>query len=127
MSLTTRVRALERVVKPPGACDGCGYAFMAPVRTRLTFAERRTTGWWVCNDVVPANQIAKVTLVRLAAVTHGFDQNQRYLELASNVAGFMTLSVTAPPKGQPVPRAAPSCGRRRVPTALIYAPPYEKS
>ncbi len=44
----------------------------------------------------PAPQIDKVTLVRLAAVTHGFDQNQRYVELAKQLASPDTLTVTSP-------------------------------
>ena len=44
MSLTTRVRALERVVKPPGRCEACGYEYLAPLQTRLTFAEPPVDG-----------------------------------------------------------------------------------
>jgi ribosomal protein L37AE/L43A len=39
---------LERVVKPPNACDACGYEYMAPVRTRLTFAEAPNDGPDAC-------------------------------------------------------------------------------
>ncbi len=52
---------------------------------------------------VPAQQIDKVTLVALAADTHGFDQNQRYLELIHTVVDSNTLSVTAPPDGSWAP------------------------
>jgi hypothetical protein len=47
---------------------------------------------------IPPESIAKVTLVRLAAVTHWFDQNQRYLSLDFfvNPRVPLTLSVTAP-------------------------------
>jgi hypothetical protein len=47
-------------------------------------------------------RIAKVTLVRLGAPTHGFDENQRYVELAfTPVAG--ALDVTAPTSPNIVP------------------------
>ncbi len=38
MNLNRRVRALERVRKPPGCCEACGLAFDAPMQFRLTFA-----------------------------------------------------------------------------------------
>ncbi len=39
MTLTSRVRALERIVSPPGRCEGCGFDIGAPVKIRLTFAK----------------------------------------------------------------------------------------
>ena len=45
---------------------------------------------------VPANQIARVALVRFGAVTHGFDQNQRYVPLAFTVVNSTTLRATTP-------------------------------
>jgi galactose oxidase len=49
-----------------------------------------------------AGQVVRVTLVRLGSVTHGFDQNQRFLELPlQRTAGG--LSVTAPGSGNLAP------------------------
>lgn len=46
---------------------------------------------------VAADQIAKVSLVRLAAVTHGFDQNQRYVPLNNfAMVDAVTLRVPVP-------------------------------
>lgn len=45
---------------------------------------------------VPSSDIEKVTLLRLPSVTHGFDQNQRYLELDFVTSGPAYLNVTAP-------------------------------
>ncbi len=46
---------------------------------------------------VPANQISKVSLVRLAAVTHGFDQNLRYVPLNDfTLINSVTLRVPLP-------------------------------
>ena len=45
---------------------------------------------------VSPDGVRMVTLVRLAAVTHGFDQNQRFVELDFDVLDFETLNVTAP-------------------------------
>lgn len=50
---------------------------------------------------VPRNEIEKVTFVRLGAVTHRFDQNQRYLSLAvqTDPAQEFGLIVEAPVNG----------------------------
>jgi hypothetical protein len=49
-----------------------------------------------------APQIVRATLVRLGSVTHGFDQNQRFVELSlQRAAGG--LMVTAPPSGRLAP------------------------
>ncbi len=45
---------------------------------------------------VTAQQIGQVTLVRLASVTHSFDQNQRFVRLQFSVDDTFQLSVTAP-------------------------------
>ena len=51
----------------------------------------------VANSPVPVGQIDKVTLVRLTAVTHSFDQDQRFQSLAHvPIGGTDTLDVTAP-------------------------------
>ena len=56
---------------------------------------------------VSVGGINKVTLVRLAAVTHDFDQNQRFLSLPFQVAtteeGDSHLAVTAPADGNQAP------------------------
>ena len=39
MKLTSRVRALERIVSPPDRCEGCGFDIGAPVKMRITFAK----------------------------------------------------------------------------------------
>lgn len=49
-----------------------------------------------------AGRVVRATLVRLASVTHGFDQNQRFLELPlTRVAGG--LGLTAPASGNLAP------------------------
>ena len=49
-----------------------------------------------------AGRVVRATLVRLASVTHGFDQNQRFLELPlARVAGG--LGLTAPANGNLAP------------------------
>lgn len=50
----------------------------------------------VLPPVVPAGQIAKVSLVRLAADTHGFDQDQRCVPLSFTVVNSVTLRVATP-------------------------------
>lgn len=40
--------------------------------------------------------IGTVSLLRLAAVTHNFDQNQRYVPLTSTMAAENALAVDAP-------------------------------
>ncbi len=47
-----------------------------------------------------APRVTRVTLVRLGSVTHGFDQNQRFLELGfRRAAGGLTVS--APVEAEP--------------------------
>lgn len=55
-------------------------------------------------DVNPASDIAQVVLLRLPSVTHGFDQDERRVTLASqpNAAGT-GLTVTAPADGKACP------------------------
>jgi galactose oxidase len=49
-----------------------------------------------------AGQVLRATLVRLGSVTHGFDQNQRLVELpVQRTAGGLTL--TAPSSGRLAP------------------------
>ena len=49
-----------------------------------------------------AHRVVRATLVRLGSVTHGFDQNQRFLELSfQRAAGGLT--VTAPASGRLAP------------------------
>jgi hypothetical protein len=52
---------------------------------------------------VPASEIAKVVLIRLPSVTHGFDQDQRRVVLQSQVSGTRMLLVTAPADGKECP------------------------
>ena len=47
--------------------------------------------------------IEKVTLVRLAAVTHSFDQNQRFVPLEFEQVTDTKLRVTAPANGNIAP------------------------
>jgi galactose oxidase-like protein len=49
-----------------------------------------------------AGSIAKVSLIRLGAVTHAFDQNQRYLRLAFTADGT-GLTMTAPASSNRAP------------------------
>ena len=49
-----------------------------------------------------AGSIARVTLVRLGSVTHGFDENQRFISLAFQPQGA-GLSVSAPANGNLAP------------------------
>ena len=52
----------------------------------------------------PGNlDIAKVCLIRLAAVTHSFDQDQRYVPLAYGASNGGPLTVTAPASGKIAP------------------------
>jgi ribosomal protein L37AE/L43A len=44
MRLDRRVRALERVRKPPGCCEACGFDFGAPLQMKLTFDEGTDAG-----------------------------------------------------------------------------------
>jgi Domain of unknown function (DUF1929) len=64
--------------------------------TQLTYATTFTVG------TASAAQIGKVLLVRLAAVTHAFDMNQRGLVL-SFTAGTNSLTVTAPANNRLAP------------------------
>jgi len=54
----------------------------------------------VVNDVSPDMPIGRVVLTRPASVTHGFDTDQRYIELpyttVSSVGNRVELSVTSP-------------------------------
>jgi hypothetical protein len=52
---------------------------------------------------VAAGHIGQVSLIRLAAVTHSFDQNQRFVPLAFSVVDSTTLRVIAPSPGPPPP------------------------
>ena len=47
--------------------------------------------------------IGTVSLPRLAAVTHSFDQNQRYVPLDFEVIDAATLEVQAPANGHEAP------------------------
>jgi hypothetical protein len=49
-----------------------------------------------------AGQIVRMTLVRLGSVTHGFDQNQRFLELSFRRAAG-GLMITAPARSDLAP------------------------
>ncbi|MGH7500074.1 MAG: galactose oxidase early set domain-containing protein, partial [Gemmatimonadales bacterium] len=49
-----------------------------------------------------ASSIGKISLIRLGAVTHAFDMNQRYRTLAFTLSGT-TLTVTAPTKKNRTP------------------------
>jgi hypothetical protein len=49
------------------------------------------------------DQIKRVTWVRLASVTHAYDQNQRFNNLDYKKSDAMTLEVTAPPSGNHAP------------------------
>ena len=49
------------------------------------------------------NSIAEVVLMRPGAVTHGFNQNQRYVGCAITGATATTVSATAPPDGNVSP------------------------
>jgi hypothetical protein len=53
-------------------------------------------------DSADAGSIGSVALIRDAAATHAFDQNQRYVPLTFS-AGTGVLSVTAPPNGGVAP------------------------
>ncbi len=55
------------------------------------------------NSPVPAGQIAKVTLLRLASVTHGVDMDQRFVLLAPPVVSGNNLNVVAPANGNLAP------------------------
>ncbi len=48
MSLTRRVRALERVVNPSNCCEGCGFEPAAPIKLSLSFAEAPVDGPDAC-------------------------------------------------------------------------------
>jgi hypothetical protein len=50
-----------------------------------------------------AADIAKITWIRLSAVTHSFNQNQRLNYLSFTATGATTLSVTAPPRAELAP------------------------
>ena len=54
---------------------------------------------------VSRNEIEKVTLVRLGATTHGFDQNQRYMSLPVqiDISRPNALVVEAPANGTYAP------------------------
>ncbi|MCS7194721.1 MAG: DUF1929 domain-containing protein [Meiothermus sp.] len=75
-----------------------GLEGLAPETDYPTLAyNQRFTVRWAHPD--PARSIQKVTFVALGAPTHGFDQNQRYLELDFQQNGY-TLTVRAPYDGQ---------------------------
>ncbi len=50
MSLTRRVRALERAVNPSNCCEACGYDRTAPAQPKLSFAEPPVDGPGVCPE-----------------------------------------------------------------------------
>ncbi|HZM00886.1 MAG TPA: galactose oxidase early set domain-containing protein [Planctomycetota bacterium] len=54
-----------------------------------------------------ANSVQRVVLIRSGSTTHGFDMNQRYVELAfgvqSGTSPYFTLNVTAPRDGYVAP------------------------
>ena len=52
---------------------------------------------------VESTEIGKVSLVRLAAVTHGFDQNQRYVPLTFEVIDDYSIEPTAPVNANDAP------------------------
>lgn len=48
LNLKRRLHALERVGKPTGCCEACGYAVDAPMHFRLTLAAPPDDGPDVC-------------------------------------------------------------------------------
>ena len=52
---------------------------------------------------VRANEVSEVVLVKLGAVTHGFNQDQRRVKLTATVTNDLTLNVTAPADSKVAP------------------------
>jgi hypothetical protein len=78
------------------------YLFRGPRPLIVSAPERVTYGEEFFVATPHAPQVVRATLVRLGSVTHGFDQNQRFLELSlQRAAGGLT--VTAPAAGALAP------------------------
>jgi galactose oxidase len=58
----------------------------------VTYGQNFTVGV----GTVRANEVSDVVLVKLGAVTHGFNQDQRRIRLTATTASDLTLSVSAP-------------------------------
>ncbi len=89
-------REKAQIYKPP-------YLFKGP-RPTITAAPSvaPTVRLLMSSTNRPATDIVSVALMRPAAVTHAFDQNQRYVPLAFSRSGS-TLSATAPLNGNIAP------------------------
>jgi Concanavalin A-like lectin/glucanases superfamily/Galactose oxidase-like, Early set domain/Glyoxal oxidase N-terminus/Purple acid Phosphatase, N-terminal domain len=93
----------------PGQTDFLNAEFFSPPYLfkgpRPTISTAPTTATYATNFNVAtpdAASIARVTLIRLGSVTHGFDENQRFLELAfQSNAG--SLTVTGPANANVAP------------------------
>ncbi|MER3466244.1 MAG: hypothetical protein C4340_03575, partial [Armatimonadota bacterium] len=57
----------------------------------------------VSATVASGRTVVEMCLISLACVTHGFDQNQRYIPLAFSQSGLGTYEVVAPPNANHAP------------------------
>ena len=101
----TRVGYLEKNVEyfsPPYLYrkDGSGLPATRPVISAAPAGVGVNTGFTISS--AQAASIRKVALVGLSDVTHGVDQDQRYVPLKFSASGT-TLTVTGPPNGGVAP------------------------
>ena len=88
--------------EPNGQIYSPPYLFRGPRPTITAVPPRVEYGAQFFVETVNALDIAQVSLIRLGAVTHGFNQNQRYLRLAFTQGGG-GLNVQAPQDAMTAP------------------------
>ena len=75
-------------------------------RSRPTISNAPASVTWGAGftiDTPDAPSIGEVVIMRPGAVTHGFDQNQRLVEMVITARGGTTIDVQAPPNGNVAP------------------------
>jgi hypothetical protein len=89
--------------------------YFSSTRPAITSWPKPTTDTWVYNEqaavgvtlsCTASNSVMRVVLISAASVTHGFDMNQRYVQLGFVQSGTypdVSLSVTGPRDGYAAP------------------------
>lgn len=96
--------ATAQIFKPPYIHETIPRTSIVSAPAYMQYGQQYTIGYHL-ND---APEVTKVCLIRLAAVTHGFDQDQRYVpliipeEIAPNPPVY-NVKVLAPPNGNTSP------------------------
>ena len=100
-----------QIFSPPYLCQGLARPTITTAPEEVVYGDSMTVG---TDD---AQSIGAVNLVRLGAVTHGFDQDQRFLPLSWLALDATTLQVEAPANPSLAPpgllHAVPDLGRWR--------------